>query len=97
MSTGHPLVATSVVPRQPGHQLLRVATVEVGEEGDGLGAAEGGCPSAVVHDHDLVAPLFVDESVGSTGHRISLASRRRPYVAPRRRTGPYSGADSGRM
>lgn len=68
------LVASSIVARQPCHQLLSVGTFDVRQEGDSSRASEGGRSPAVVHDHDLVAAVLVGEPLGSAGHRTILTS-----------------------
>jgi len=73
MLTGVPLVAAPVVPGQPGHQLLSVAQLHVGEEVDRLASTEDGGAPAVVGDDHLLAALLVRETNWSTTHRRSLA------------------------
>ena len=73
MLAGVPLVATPVVTRQPGHQLLGVAELHLGEELDGPTSAEDGRPPADMGDDDVLAPLLVGETNRSTAHRRSLA------------------------
>lgn len=61
------LIAAAIVPRRPGHQLLRVLPLDVLEEHPGAGTTERRRGTAVVGDHHGLAADDVFESFGA-GH-----------------------------
>jgi hypothetical protein len=79
MLTGDSLVATPVVTRQPGHQVLGVAELHLDEEVEGGPTTEDGRPPPEVGDDHVLATLLVRETLRSATHRRSLA--RLPWEA----------------
>ena len=75
---GGPLVAPPVVPRPPGHHELLVGAGDLGQEGDGTGATEGGGRSSAVIDGDgAVSVGCVGEPAWGWHDAMVLRGRRR--------------------
>lgn len=69
MLLGHALVAVLVVARQPGHQLLRVAILDVDQKPSGGAVTQDGGWSTVMRDADLAAAAdAMSESLRRIAH-----------------------------